>query len=176
MRGGCAGEIGPVRLPPRPRRNVFLRRQGINGVVQPAMPGRRHDRSLGGAAINHPASLESEPRIDLAAPRAVIAVAERVIAHELAVERGPQQRAEGRPAGAPRLPVARERTHSLPRLKLPREAREVSEFNDLPKGLGESCPTGIQGVLGTAPKPSGTDDGSEAWPIVGGDAYLGLAG
>src|SRR6266567_7489718 len=97
MRGGCAGEIGPVRLPPRPWRNVFLRRQGINGVVQPAMPGRWHDRSLRGAAVNHPASLESEPRIDLAAPRAVIAVAELVLAHELAVERGPQQRAEGRP-------------------------------------------------------------------------------
>src|SRR5438552_16885493 len=97
MRGGCAGEIGPVRLPPRPRSNVFLRRQGINGVVQPAMPGRRHDRSLRGAAINHPASLESEPRIDLAAPRAVIAIAELVLAYELAVERGPQQRAEGRP-------------------------------------------------------------------------------
>src|SRR5207249_3268278 len=76
----------------------FLRRQGINGVVQPAMPGLRHDRSLRGAAINHPASLESEPRIDLAAPRAVIAIADLVLAPVPAVERGPQPRAGGRPA------------------------------------------------------------------------------
>ncbi len=41
---------------------------------------------------------------------------------------------------------------------------------------GESCPTGIQGVLGTAPKPSGTGDESDAWPVMGRDAYFGLVG
>ena len=48
-------------------------------------------------------------------------------------------------------------------LALPRVASEVSEFNGLPKGLGKSYPTRIQGVLGTAPKPSGTAD---AWPVM----------
>src|SRR5438034_8462101 len=61
------------------------------------MPGRRDGRGCRGAVVNDPASLKAERRIDLAAPRAVIAVAELVLAHELAVERGPQQRAEGRP-------------------------------------------------------------------------------
>src|SRR5258708_8958583 len=61
------------------------------------MPGRWHDRSVRGAAVNDPAPLEAESRIDLAAPRAVVAIAELVLADELAVERGPQQRAEGRP-------------------------------------------------------------------------------
>jgi hypothetical protein len=60
-------------------------------------------------------------------------------------------------------------------LALPREASEVSEFNDLSKGLGQGYPTGIQGVSGTTPKPSGTGDGSEAWPVMGRHAYLALA-
>jgi Protein of unknown function (DUF3987) len=73
--------------------------------------------------------------------------------------------------------AARERfSKQLKSLALPREVSEVSEFNDLPKGLGESCPTGIQGVLGTAPKPSGTGDGSDTWPVMGRDSYFGLVG
>jgi hypothetical protein len=60
-------------------------------------------------------------------------------------------------------------------LALPREASEVSEFNDLPKGLGEDCPIDLQGVSESLPKPSGTGDGSEAWPVMGRDAYFDLA-
>ena len=39
-------------------------------------------------------------------------------------------------------------------MALPREASEVSEFNDLSKGLGQGYPTGNLGVSGTTPKPS----------------------
>jgi hypothetical protein len=42
----------------------------------------------------------------------------------------------------------------LKSLALPREAREVSKFNDLPKGLGESCLTDLQEVSEGPPKPS----------------------
>src|SRR5262249_56161151 len=41
-----AGKVGPVRLPPWPRRDLFLRRWRVDRVVQPAMPGRRHDRGF----------------------------------------------------------------------------------------------------------------------------------
>jgi hypothetical protein len=67
------------------------------------------------------------------------------------------------------------RTKLLIPLALPREASEVSEFNDLPKGLGEDCPIDLQGVSESLPKPSGTGDGSEAWPVMGRDAYFDLA-
>src|ERR1017187_6468860 len=40
---------------------------------------------------------------------------------------------------------------SLILLALPREAREVSKFNDLPKGLGESCLTDLQEVSEGSP-------------------------
>src|SRR5262249_58589582 len=83
---GRAGEIGPVRLPPRPRRDLFLRRRRVDRVVQPAMPGRRHDRGFGGAVVDHPAPLKTERRVGLAPPGAVIAIAELVLAYELAVE------------------------------------------------------------------------------------------
>jgi len=38
-------------------------------------------------------------------------------------------------------------------LALPTEAREVSEFNGLEKGLGQETPIELQCVSGTAPKP-----------------------
>src|SRR5919198_1187732 len=110
---GGTSEIGSVRLPPRPRRDLFLGRRHIDGVVQPAMPGRRHDRGFGSAVVNDPASLEAERRIDLAALRAVIAVAELVLAHELAIEGGPQQRAEGRPI-PPGKEAQEKRFHGTP--------------------------------------------------------------
>ena len=54
-------------------------------MVQPAIPvGRRH-RSLALPGINDPAPLATEGRIDLAATRAVIDVAELVLADDLAV-------------------------------------------------------------------------------------------
>src|SRR5262249_61441171 len=95
MRARRAGEIGSMRLPPGPRRDIVLRRRDVDRVVQPAVPLRRHDRSLGNTAVNHPAALEAERRIDLAALRSVIAIAEFVLAHQLAIERRPQQRAKG---------------------------------------------------------------------------------
>src|SRR5215468_3120154 len=95
MRARRAGEIGSMRLPPGPRRDMVLGRRGVDRVVQPTVPFRRYERGLGGAAVDHPASLEAERGIDLATLRAVVAIAEFVLAHELAVERGPQQRAEG---------------------------------------------------------------------------------
>jgi hypothetical protein len=39
-------------------------------------------------------------------------------------------------------------------MALPREAREVSKFKDLPQGLGENGPIVIQGVSERPPKPS----------------------
>jgi ferredoxin len=42
---------------------------------------------------------------------------------------------------------------SLIYLALPREVREVSKINSLPKGLGESCPTDLQEVSEGPPKP-----------------------
>src|SRR5262249_6740132 len=59
------------------------------------MPGRRNHRGFGVTIVDHPAPLEVERRIDLAALGAVIAVAELILADELAIERGPHLRAEG---------------------------------------------------------------------------------
>src|SRR6185436_20892406 len=69
-------------------------RRHVDGVMHPAVPGRADLRSLGIAAVDHPAPLEAERRIDLAALGAVIDVAEFVLADALAIERGPQLRAE----------------------------------------------------------------------------------
>ncbi len=51
-------------------------------------------------------------------------------------------------------------------MALPTEAREVSEFNGLEKGLGQQTPIELQCVSGTAPKPlmafeTGTQDITE---------------
>src|SRR5712691_10784960 len=63
-------------------------------MVHPAVPRRRDGRGFGGAVVGHPAPLEAERRIDLAALGAVIAVGELVLADELAIERGPKLRAK----------------------------------------------------------------------------------
>src|SRR5262249_18629144 len=100
----------------RPRRDLFLRRRRVDRVVQPAMPGGRHDRSFGGAVVDHPAPLVTERWIDLAAPGAVIAIAELVLAHELAIERGPHQRAE-----APPDPAGKEGQKNLLQRRVPQD-------------------------------------------------------
>src|SRR4051794_39202846 len=87
MRPRRAGEVGPVRFPPRARHDRFLRRRHIDGVMNPAVPRWRHARSFDHAVVDHPAPLKPERRIDLAALGAVVAVAELVLAYELAVKR-----------------------------------------------------------------------------------------
>src|SRR5262245_12140392 len=89
MRKWRAGEIGPMRLFPRVPLGLVQRWRHVLGLQQPAVPGRRHLGGLGEAVIDHPATLESERRIDLAAARAVIAIAELVGADELAIELRP---------------------------------------------------------------------------------------
>ena len=64
-----------------------------------------------------------------------------------------------------------QRSDCLAGLRGPSELRNT---NGLRQGLGEDCPIDLQGVSGTTPKPSGTGDGSEAWPVMGRDAYFGL--
>ena len=64
VRAGRAGKVGPMRLFPRMRLVLFLRRRHIHHMMQPAMPARRHHGGLGDAAVNHPAALKTEGRID----------------------------------------------------------------------------------------------------------------
>src|SRR6266566_4857145 len=71
-----AGEIRPVRLLPGPDLHTLL--------------ARRHLRGLRIAVVDHPAALESERRIDLAAAGSVIAIAELVGPDRFAIGPGPQ--------------------------------------------------------------------------------------
>ena len=84
-----------MRLFPRVRLGLVLRRRHVHRVMHPAVPGRRDFGGLREPVIDHPAALESEGRIDLAAARAVIAIAEFVVADELAVESRPHLGSEG---------------------------------------------------------------------------------
>src|SRR5690348_12030666 len=84
-----------MRLLPLARGVGRLGRRQVDGVMHPAMPGRRNPRRLGQAVIDHPAPLEAERRIDLAADGAVIAVALLVRADQFAEPPGPQLRAKG---------------------------------------------------------------------------------
>ena len=52
----------------------------VGQVVQPAVPAGRRRRALAFARVDHPAPLEAERRVDRAADRAVIDVAELVVA------------------------------------------------------------------------------------------------
>src|SRR5207237_3022023 len=71
------------------------RRPPMDGLMKPAMPGRRPPRRLGITVIDHPAPLEAERRIDRAALGAEIAVALLVGAHQFTEPPGPQLGAEG---------------------------------------------------------------------------------
>src|SRR6185312_16374631 len=73
-----AGQIRPVRLLPFPWRIAFLSRRYVDGVMHPAMPGRRDGRGLGIAVVDDPAPLKAERGIDLATLGAEITVAELV--------------------------------------------------------------------------------------------------
>src|SRR5262245_26643003 len=94
-------QIGPMRLPPGARNDLLLRRGNVHRMMQPAMPRRRNRRGLGHTVVDHPAPLETKVRVDFAAARAEVAIAELVLADELAIEAGPDLRAEG-PAVPPR--------------------------------------------------------------------------
>src|SRR5947209_7823706 len=85
-----AGEIRPVRLLPGPSLHNLLGRRHVDGVMQPPMPARRHLRGLRVAVVDHPAALEPERRIDLAAAGSVIAIAELVGPDRFAIGPGPQ--------------------------------------------------------------------------------------
>src|SRR5205085_6303917 len=87
--GRRAGEVRPVRLLPGARRVGLAGRRQVDRVMQPAVPARRHGRGLGIAIVDHPAALETEGLVDLAAAGAVIAVAVLILADELAIEPRP---------------------------------------------------------------------------------------
>src|SRR5262249_3559212 len=89
-----AGKIGPMRLFPRVQLGLVQRRRHVDGLEQPAVPVRRHLGGLHEAVIDHPAALESERRIDLAAARAVIAITELIGSDKLAIEFRPHQCSE----------------------------------------------------------------------------------
>src|SRR5262245_40201814 len=94
---GCRGpgEVRAVRLLPGVRLVFFLRRWDIDRVVEPPVPRRGDGRGLRNAAVDHPAPLHVERGVDLAAARAVIAVAEFVLSDEFPVQPRPPLRAEG---------------------------------------------------------------------------------
>src|SRR4051812_23113585 len=87
---GRAGHVRPMRLLPGARLVVFLRRRHVDGVMQPAMPRWRHRRGLGVAVVDHPAALEEQRRIDLAAFGTVVTVAEFILADGFAVHPRPE--------------------------------------------------------------------------------------
>src|SRR5690348_2797238 len=64
-------------------------------MVHPAVPRRPDRRGLCIPVVDDPAPLEAERLVDLAALGAVVAVAELVLADELAVAMGPELRPEG---------------------------------------------------------------------------------
>src|SRR6202161_2008338 len=92
---GRAGRIWLLRLFPRIRLCRVKRRRPIHDVMHPAVPARGNFRRFRDARINHPPPLDTECRIDFAAPVAIVAVAELVDADEPAVYRSPYLRSEG---------------------------------------------------------------------------------
>src|SRR5271168_2480176 len=89
--------IAVMRQFPFARAIVLVCGRRIDRLMKPAIPAGRRHRGLGNAVIDHPATLEAERRIDLAAAGAVIPVAELVFADEFAVPMGMEQCVEGRP-------------------------------------------------------------------------------
>ena len=90
-----SGQIRPMRLLPRMRFVAFLRRWRVDGVMEPAVPGRWHRGGFRVAVIDHPAALEAERLVDLAAAGPIVPVAELVLADGLAIHPGPELRPEG---------------------------------------------------------------------------------
>ena len=69
---------------------------GWSTMASPKRPGSRRDTGrLGQTVIDHPAPLEMQRRIDLAAARPVVAVALLVFAEQLAEPVGPELGAKG---------------------------------------------------------------------------------
>src|SRR6202167_3093885 len=99
--------------------------------MDPAMPGRRDAGGLGIAVIDHPAPLEAERGVDLAALGAEIAIALLVFADQFAEPPGPQLRPEGL-ATPPREDFEKKQFHGA---RPVREAREGSDAIG-----GPNCP------------------------------------
>src|SRR5271165_5142097 len=90
-----AGQVRHMRLFPLAQLVAVLGRRGVDGVMHPAMPSRRDAACLGKAVVDHPAPLEMQRGIDLAAAAPVVAVALLVLADQLAEPIGPELGAEG---------------------------------------------------------------------------------
>ena len=84
-----------MRLLPFARLVVFLRRRYVDGMMQPAVPVRPDARGFGVTVVDHPAPLEAQRRVDLAATGAIVTVAAGVLADQLAESPGPQLGPEG---------------------------------------------------------------------------------
>src|SRR5215204_158486 len=80
---GSAGHVGHVRLFPRTRHIVLRRWRRVDLVVHPAVPSGRNHRSLGIVRIDDPAPVEAQRRVRHSAPRAVVDVAELILADTL---------------------------------------------------------------------------------------------
>src|ERR1700721_2202122 len=91
---GSPCHVRQMRLLPFARRIGLFGRRDIDGVMQPAMPGRRHAGGHGIAVVDHPASLEAERRVDLAPLCTEIAIALFVLANQFAEPPCPELGAE----------------------------------------------------------------------------------
>ena len=90
-----AGHVRDMRLLPLARRVALFGRRDIDGVMDPAVPVRRYLGRLGIAVIDHPAPLEAERRVDLAALGAIVGVALLVVTDQFAEPPRPQLCAKG---------------------------------------------------------------------------------
>src|SRR4029453_1146320 len=85
-----AGHIWPVRLLPRVRLVAFLSWRRVDGGMQPAGPRGRRAWGFRVAVVYHPAALEPECGVNLAAAGTIIAVAEFIFADIFAIHPGPE--------------------------------------------------------------------------------------
>src|SRR5215472_1798577 len=88
------------------RLGLARRRRRVDGMMQPAMPLRRHARGFGDAVIEHPAPLAARHAAAFderaAGLLAVIAVAELIGADQLSLEPGVKSRANAHRRSRPR--------------------------------------------------------------------------
>src|SRR5665213_3395189 len=94
VRGRRSGQVGPMRLFPGVRPGLILRRRHVHGVMQPAMPTRRHRGRFRDTIVDYPAPFKAKRRIDFATLGPVIAIAEFVLADKRTIEPRPPLRAE----------------------------------------------------------------------------------